>query len=126
MVMASSVSRIPVLLVLEDGRRAEGELVRFYAPKTTDALLRRMPIEGRIARWKEEVYFETDIAMGLEKPRSKVETGTIAFWPMGSAVCVFYGQTQPYSPVNVIGIVKNGIDIFRDAAAGTRIRLEKG
>jgi hypothetical protein len=126
MVMASSVSRIPVLLVLEDGRRAEGELVRFYAPKTTDALLRRMPIEGRIARWKEEVYFETDIAIGLEKPRSKVETGTIAFWPMGSAVCVFYGQTQPYSPVNIIGVVKSGIDIFRDVAAGTKIRLEKG
>ena len=124
--MASSVSRIPVLLVLEDGRRAEGELVRFQAPKTTDALLRRMPIEGRIARWKEEVYFETDIAMGLEKPRSKVETGTIAFWPMGSAVCVFYGQTQPYSPVNIIGVVKSGIDIFRDVAAGTKIRLEKG
>jgi hypothetical protein len=126
MVMASSVSRIPVLLVLEDGRRAEGELVRFQAPKTTDALLRRMPIEGRIARWKEEVYFETNIAIGLEKPRSKVETGTIAFWPMGSAVCVFYGQTQPYSPVNIIGVVKSGIDIFRDVAAGTKIRLEKG
>jgi hypothetical protein len=115
-----------VLLVLEDGRRAEGELVRFQAPKTTDALLRRMPIEGRIARWKEEVYFETNIAIGLEKPRSKVETGTIAFWPMGSAVCVFYGQTQPYSPVNIIGVVKSGIDIFRDVAAGTKIRLEKG
>jgi len=125
MVMAS-VSRIPGLLVLEDGRHAEGELVRFQAPKTTDALLRRMPIEGRIARWKEEVYFETDIAIGLEKPRSKVETGTIAFWPMGSAVCVFYGQTQPYSPVNIIGVVKSGIDIFRDVAAGTKIRLEKG
>ena len=124
--MTSSVSRIPVLFVLEDGRRAQGELVRFYAPKTTDALLRRMPIEGRIARWKEEVYFETDIAIGPEKPRSKVETGTIAFWPMGSAVCIFYGQTQPYSQVNVIGLVKNGIEIFRDVSAGTKIRLEKG
>jgi hypothetical protein len=125
MAMTNSVSRIPVVLALEDGGQAEGELVRYYAPKTTDALLRRMPIEGRIARWKEEVYFETDIAMGLEKPRSKVEAGTIAFWPMGSAVCIFYGQTQPYSPVNVIGIVKSGIDIFRDVAAGTKIRLEK-
>lgn len=124
--MASSVSRIPVLLVLEDGRQAEGELVRFYAPKTTDALLRRLPIEGRIARWNEEVYFETGITIGLEKPKSRVETGTIAFWPMGSALCVFYGQTQPYSPVNIIGVVKSGIDIFRDVAAGTRIRLERG
>jgi len=123
--MTTSVSRIPVRLVLEDGRHAEGELVRFQAPKTTDALLRRVPIEGRIARWKEEVYFETDITIGPEKPKSSVETGTIAFWPMGSAICIFYGQTQPYSPVNIIGTVRSGIEIFRDVAAGTRIRLER-
>jgi hypothetical protein len=111
--------------VLEDGRKAEGEVVRFYAPKTTDALLRRLPIEGRIARWKEEIYFETGITVGLEKPKSKIEAGTIAFWPMGSAVCIFYGQTQPYSPVNVMGAVKSGIEIFKDAAAGGKIRLER-
>jgi hypothetical protein len=111
--------------VLEDGRKAEAELVRFYAPKTADAILRRMPIEGRIARWKEEVYFESGITMGLEKPKSKIDTGTVAFWPMGSAVCIFYGQTQPYSPVNIIGIVKNGLEIFEDATAGGKIRLEK-
>jgi len=123
--MSGSISRIPVRFVLEDGRRADGELVRFHAPKTTDALLRRLPIEGRIARWKEEVYFEAGITTGLEKPKSKVETGTIAFWPMGSAVCIFYGETQPYSPVNVIGLVKSGIDIFKDVALGAKIRLER-
>ena len=123
--MTDSVSRILVRFVLEDGRKAEAELVRFYAPKTTDALLRQMPIEGRIARWKEEVYFEAGITMGLEKPKSKIDTGTVAFWPMGSAICIFYGQTQPYSPVNIIGIVKNGLEIFRDTTAGAKIRLEK-
>jgi hypothetical protein len=123
--MASSVSRIAVRFVLEDGRQADGELVRFYAPKTTDALLRRLPIEGRIARWKEEVYFEAGITIGLEKPKSNVETGTVAFWPMGSAVCIFYGQTQPYSPVNVIGRIKSGIEIFKDVALGGKIRLER-
>jgi len=123
--MAGSVSRIPVRFVLEDGRQADGELVRFYAPKTTDALLRRLPVEGRIARWKEEVYFEAGITTGLEKPKSKVETGTVAFWPMGSAVCIFYGQTQPYSPVNIIGGVKRGIEIFKDVAVGAKIRLER-
>ena len=123
--MSDSVSRIPVRFVLEDGRKAEAELVRFYAPKTADAILRRMPIEGRIARWKEEVYFESGITMGLEKPKSKIDTGTVAFWPMGSAVCIFYGQTQPYSPVNIIGVVKSGLEIFGDVAAGAKIRLEK-
>jgi hypothetical protein len=123
--LAGSVSRIPVRFVVEDGRKADGELVRFYAPKTTDALLKQLPIEGRVARWKEEVYFETRIAIGLEKPKSKVEAGSIAFWPMGSAVCIFYGQTQPYSPVNIIGAVKSGIEIFKDVAAGAKIRLER-
>ncbi len=123
--MASSISRIPVRFVLEDGRHAEGELIRFQAPKTTDALLRRLPIEGRAARWRDEVYFEAGITMGLEKPRSNVESGTIAFWPMGSAICIFYGETQPYSPVNIIGVVQSGIEIFKDVAAGTKIRMER-
>lgn len=123
--MASSISRIQVRFVLEDGRRADGELIRFQAPKTADALLRRLPIEGRVARWKEEVYFDAGITMGLEKARSKVDAGTIAFWPMGSAVCIFYGKTQPYSPVNIIGVVKNGIEIFTDAAVGAKIRMER-
>lgn len=123
--MASSVSRVPVRFVLEGGKRADAELIRFHAPKTTDALLRRLPVEGRVARWKEEVYFEAGITMGLEKAKSKVDPGTVAFWPMGSAVCVFYGDTQPYSPVNVIGVVKSGIEIFKDLAAGAKIRLER-
>jgi hypothetical protein len=123
--MARSVSRTPVRFILENGKQAEAELVRFYAPRTVDALLRRLPIEGRVARWKDEVYFEAGITMGPEKPKSTVETGTVAFWPMGSAVCIFYGQTQPYSPVNIIGVVKSGIDIFREAAVGAKIRLEK-
>jgi len=123
--MASSVSRIPVRFVFEDGGQADAELIRFYAPKTTDALLKRLPIEGRVARWKEEVYFEAGITMGLEKPKSKVQNGTVAFWPMGSAVCVFHRETQPYSPVNIIGVVKSGLELFKDLAVGTRIRLEK-
>jgi hypothetical protein len=92
---------------------AEGEFIRFMAPRTVDALVRKLPVEGRAALWKEEVYFESGITAGLEKPKSKVETATIAFWPMGSAICIFYGQTQPYSPVNVVGSIKSGIEIFR-------------
>ena len=72
-------------------------------PRSSDALLRRMPIEGRIAHWKEEVYFETGIAIGLEKPRSEVETGTIAFWSMASYVCVICGLCLAYDDVPIGG-----------------------
>jgi hypothetical protein len=125
MILAVSISRIPIRFMLEDGRGAAGELVRFQAPKTTDALLKRLPIEGRVARWKEEVYFEAGVTIGLEKPKSEVQAGTIAYWPLGSAVCIFYGKTQPYSPVNVVGAVKSGIEVFREVASGTKIRMER-
>jgi len=123
--LAASISRIPIRFLLEDGRQADGELIRFQAPKTTDALLKRLPVEGRIARWKEEIYFESGITVGLEKAKSKVDPGTIAYWPMGSAICVFYGDTQPYSPVNLIGMVKTGIEIFKDVRVGKKIRMER-
>jgi len=124
--LAASISRIPIRFLLEDGRQADGELIRFQAPKTTDTLLKRLPIEGRIARWKEEIYFESGITVGLEKAKSKADPGVIAYWPMGSAICVFYGETQPYSPVNVIGVVKTGIEIFKEVQVGKKIRMERG
>src|SRR4030042_3601326 len=93
------VSRVKCKFIIEGMGEVEGELVRFLAPRTIDMICRKLPIEGRAALWKEEVYFETPIKMGEEKAKATVETGGMAFWPMGSALCVFYGQSQPYSPV---------------------------
>jgi hypothetical protein len=78
------VSRVKVKFILEGLGEAEGELVRFLAPRTVDTIVRKLPIEGRAALWKEEVYFETSLKMGEEKAKPTVETGTIAFWPMGA------------------------------------------
>ncbi|RLI17471.1 hypothetical protein DRO44_03480 [Candidatus Bathyarchaeota archaeon] len=103
---------------------AEGELVRFLAPRTIDMIVRKLPIEGRAALWKEEVYFEIPIKMGEEKAKSTVEKGTIAFWPMGSAICVFYGESQPYSPVNVLGKITKNLEVFSQVKSGTKIRVE--
>jgi hypothetical protein len=92
---------------------------------TVDGLARVLPFEGRAARWKEEIYFETPVKMGPEKAKSKVDVGTIAYWPMGSALCIFYGPTDPYSPVNVVGKVVSNLDMFRALKSGTKIRVEK-
>jgi hypothetical protein len=62
--------------------------------------------------------------MGEEKAKATVETGTIAFWPMGSALCVFYGLSQPYSPVSVLGKVTKNLELFSKVKSGTRIRVE--
>ena len=119
------VTRYRVRLVAEGFGEAEGELVRFQSPMTVDNLANALPFEGRAAKWKEEVYFETPVKMGVEKPKSKVEVGSMAYWPMGSALCIFYGPTDPYSPVNLVGKITSNLEMFRSLKSGTKIRVEK-
>ena len=118
------ISRIPIRIMIEGIGEAEGELIRHLAPRTVDAIVNKLPLEGRAALWKEEVYFEIPIKMGEEKAKATVETGTIAYWPMGSAICIFYGSSQPYSPVNIIGKVTKNLEMFRQVKSGMKIRVE--
>ena len=118
------VSHLKVKFIIEGAGQAEGELVRFLAPRTIDYIMRKLPMEGRAAIWKEEVYFEIPIKMGEEKAKPIVETGTIAFWPMGSALCVFYGKSQPYSPVSILGKITSNLDLFKQVKSGATIRVE--
>jgi hypothetical protein len=123
--MEESVSRIPIKFVIEGLGDAEGELVRHLAPRTVDAIIKKLPLEGRSALWKEEVYFEIAVKAGEEKAKPTVEKGTIAYWPMDSAVCIFYGESQPYSPVNIIGTVTKNLSLWKQVKSGTKIRIEK-
>ena len=120
----ADVSRVKVKFLIEGLGEAEGELVRFLAPRTIDAIVRKLPVEGRAALWKEEVYFEIPIKMGEEKAKPTVETGTIAFWPMGGAICIFYGKSQPYSPVSILGKITSNLEIFKQVKSGATIKVE--
>jgi len=120
----AEISRIKIKFIIEGLGEAEGELIRFLAPRTIDMVVRKLPIEGRAALWKEEIYFETPIKMGEEKAKGTVEKGTIAFWPMGSAICIFYGESQPYSPVNILGKIAKNLELFKQVKSGTKIRVE--
>src|SRR3972149_7213341 len=117
-------SRVKIRFMIEGLGEAEAELVRFLAPRTIDMIMRKLPVEGRAALWKEEVYFETPIKMGEEKAKATVETGVIAFWPMGSAICVFHGKSQPYSPVNVLGKITGNLARSKKIRRGTKLRAE--
>ncbi len=118
-----SVSRIKIKFIIEGLGEAEGELVRFLAPRSIDSIIRHLPMEGRAAIWKEEVYFEIPLKMGEEKAKPTVEEGTIAFWPMGSALCVFFGKSQPYSPVSILGKITANLELFKQVKSGSTIKV---
>jgi len=119
----SSVSRIPIKMIIEGVGEADGELIRHLAPRTVDAIAKKLPVEGRAALWKEEVYFEIPVTMGEEKAKPTVKKGDLAFWPMGNALCVFYGDSQPYSPVNIVGQVTKNLESFSRVKSGAVIRV---
>jgi len=118
------ITRIKVKFIIEGLGQDEGELVRFLAPRTIDTIVRKMPLEGRAALYKEEIYFEIPIKMGEEKAKPTVEPGTIAFWPMGGALCVFYGKSQPYSPVSILGKITSNLELFKQVKSGITIKMQ--
>jgi hypothetical protein len=120
----ADVSHIKIKFLIEGLGEAEGELVRFLAPRTIDTIVRKLPIEGRAALYKEEVYFEIPIKMGEEKAKSTVEEGTIAFWPMDGALCVFFGKSQPYSPVSILGKITSNLEVFKQVKSGLTIKVQ--
>lgn len=119
----TSVSRILVKFLIENTGEAQGELVRHLSPRTVDAILKKLPVEGRAAIWKQEVYFEIPVAAGEEKSKPTVKKGDLAYWPMGKAICIFYGESQPYSPVNMIGQVTKNLELFSTVKSGAVIRV---
>ena len=120
-----TISRLPIKFIINSIGEAEGQLVRHLAPRTVEAITRKLPIEGRAALWKEEVYFEIPVKMGKEKAKPTVEKGQIAYWPMGSALCIFHGESQPYSPVNIVGQITKGLELFEQVKSGTKIKVEE-
>ena len=83
MSIEEGVSRIKIKFVIEGLGEAEGELVRFLAPRTIDYIVRKLPLEGRAALWKEEVYFEISLKMGEEKAKPTVEARYNCFLAYG-------------------------------------------
>jgi len=124
--LGESVSRTAIRFHIESFGEAKGDLVRFLAPRTVEALLHAMPIHGITATTKGMLYFGVPVKLGVEKPKTQVDQGTIAYWPLGSAVCIVLERTNPYSPVNVIGKLTENLEMFRRAESGKRVRMERG
>lgn len=93
-----------------------------------------LPFEGRANVWGDEIYFEIPLELALASDaRAEVEIGELAYWPTGSAFCIFFGPTpvstgdQPraYSPVNVFGRVQGDATLLRGAQNGATVRVKQ-
>ena len=93
--------------------------------KIGESFFRALPIEGIANLWGDEVYFDVPLQMENENPSPSANAGDICYWSPGPAFCIFLGKTQPYSAVNHIGKVTEGLEIFKSVVAGDRIVLTR-
>jgi hypothetical protein len=88
----------------------------FNDSHTARKLLEALPFKADGNYWGGEIYFEVPVHCAYEKDaREVVDPGTVAFWPAGDCLCIFWGPTpasrgeecRAASKVNVVGRVVN-------------------
>lgn len=100
--------------------------------ETAKAIAQALPIEAQGNTWGDEIYFAIPVSCGPEDPREVVEMGDLAYWPPGSAFCIFFGRTpasegdeiRPASAVNVIGRVEGDATALKSVPDGARVVIE--
>lgn len=92
-------------------------------PMTREKIKQNLPLSGVSKLYMEEVYFSTSIDIDEEVSSKEVNKGDIGFWPRGNAICFFYGETDPVSPVNVFAEITGGLDEFKKISEGDKIKI---
>ena len=97
---------------------------------TADELWASLPITARAQTWGDEIYFS--IPVNVEEAadsQETVEMGAVAYWPPGSALCLFWGPTptsapgeiRPASAVNVMGLIDGDPTVLGGVADGAEV-----
>ena len=92
-----------------------------------------LPIEASGNIWGDEIYFSIPVEAETDNAQAVVELGELAYWPPGTAFCIFFGPTpmsrgaeiRPASPVNVVGKLIGEPTAFKQVSDGTVVKIEK-
>lgn len=92
-----------------------------------------LPIEAAGNVWGDEIYFRIPELEPEDGAVEVVDMGAVAYWPPGSALCVFFGRTpasvgdeiRPASAVNVLGAIEGDATALKAARPGARVMVER-
>ncbi len=101
---------------------------------TADKIWTGLPIKGVANIWGDEIYFSIPIKTPSEPDADDVVAlGDVAYWPSGSAFCIFFGTTpassggtiRAASPVNVFGSLETDPLVFKKVKSGDEVFIER-
>ena len=90
--------------------------------KTALLFYEMLPLTVSMDRWGDEYYGNCGLKMKTDRDaKTEMEVGELAFWPDGSALCIFFGPTpasiadepRAVSPVNPIGKITGDVSFLK-------------
>jgi uncharacterized protein len=102
--------------------------------ETAQKIYSALPFEGTVNTWGDEVYFDIPVSVGQAADAiEEVEVGTLGYWSVGKAFCLFFGPTpvssgekpRAASPVNVFGKAIGDLEPLRHIKSGTPVRVQQ-
>ena len=102
--------------------------------ETAGAIYDALPIECIGSRWGDEYYSRIDVQMSeADDARSEMAVGELAYWPPGSAFCIFFGPTpashgnepRAASPVNPVGQIAGDVARLSEVPDGTVVTIDR-
>lgn len=92
-----------------------------------------LPIEASCSVWGDEIYFRIPELAHEDGAVEVVDMGAVAYWPPGSALCLFFGRTpasvgdeiRPASAVNALGAIEGDATALKAARPGARVVVER-
>ena len=98
------------------------------------AIAAALPLSSPFSTWGDEFYFKVRVVCNRDQgSTSDVEVGTIAYWPAGRAVTLFFGPTpmstgrKPVAAdrVNIIGRITGDPLMLRRAKGAAQITISR-
>lgn len=121
-----SVSRVECRAVVRGRGEVKFDVYKHLAPVTVSAVLRELPINARVTIYpRAMVCLLTGIKAGVEKQRFEFAKGDVAFLPANGSLCFFLSNAKSQSPLNPLGKVEEGQEVFARLSAGDSMEIHQ-
>ncbi|MFP4005350.1 MAG: cyclophilin-like fold protein [Candidatus Hadarchaeia archaeon] len=104
---------------------AKADLLEDKTPNTCKNILKELPLEGKASLYKEEIYFSVPMKIEPENATEDTKAGDVSYWPEGPAICIFFGESKPVSPVNTFARIKENTKRFANVKKEEKIKVLK-
>src|SRR5215203_454255 len=121
-----SVSRIPIVVTVNNDVELKGELTRHYSPLTIKKIINNLPLSQLVNNFHNKfIYVKSGINGGLEKPQNKFKKGDIAYLPISDCIYIFLTDHIHNNQFNRIGRISDNLNELTNTKAGDILNIQR-